>query len=117
MEYLNDSAYKRGEEVRIEVEVDAETVTKEGKLAYGTTVADLYDKSGYRIRLWGGPPEIDDDVAKIVLTGIVGDVGNGIYRNRDGVLGKVPGDTVRYDRLSTLTKPLKVEGEVENSGS
>ncbi|MDQ3969961.1 MAG: hypothetical protein M3275_16380 [Thermoproteota archaeon] len=117
MEYLNDRTYKRGEEVTVKVTVKAETVTKGGNVAYEGTVADLTSQDGYKLRLWGEAPEVADEEATIILTGTVEDVGDGIYRNSGGVLGRVPGDTVRFHELCRLDRPLKVEGEVENRES
>lgn len=114
MEYLNDKTYRRGEYIRVEVKVDAESATKGGSIAYKYVVAKLLGRNhGYELELRGEAPEVEGEEATIILTGKVERVGDDIYRNLSGVQGALPGDTVRFDELFTL-KPLKVEGDVED---
>ena len=115
MEYLNDKTYKRGEEIRVEVKVEAQSVVERGSVTHKYVVAKLIGRErGFELELRGGAPEVDGEEAMITLTGRVGNVADDIYRNLYGVQGALPGDTVRFEKLSTLVRPLKVEGEVED---
>ena len=111
MEYLNDTTYGRGDDVRLEITVEAERAkTGEGAVYESTYVCFLGTSQGYRIELWGDAPEIVDDEATIVLTGKVEHAGDDDYRAPNGVQGRIPGGTVRFGRICGVDRPLKVEG-------
>lgn len=113
MEYLNDRTYARGEEVALTVAVESKAATAGGRRAYQATVVDFLGPSGHKIRLWGTAPEVGDNNATVTLAGKVGNVEDGVYRNLDGVLGSVPGDTVKWESMFTLQRPLKIVGDAE----
>lgn len=113
MEYLNDRTYKRGEEVAIQVTVPAEKAkTKRGVVFEYTYALFRGMSSGFKIEFRGAAPMITGDEAIVILTAKVESVGDDVYRVEGGVKGRVPGDTVRFERICGLDKPLNVNGEV-----
>ena len=97
MEYLNDRTYARGEDVTIRVMVDAEKAKTEDGVVYESTYTLLHGTSRhFDIKFWGGAPKIEGDKAIITLSGKVEGVADDVYRARGGVLGRVPGDTVKH---------------------
>lgn len=110
MEYLNDKTYKRGDDVRLELTVEAEKARTVEGAVYESTYALLRGPRGYEIELWGDAPRIEGDEATIVLTGKIEHAGDDDYRVQGGVQGRIPGDTVDFDKICGLDRPLKVEG-------
>jgi hypothetical protein len=112
MAYLNDRTYARGEEVELKIAVDARKVKTARGVVYEKMYALFRSRSGYKIELWGEAPEVTGDKATIILTEKVEGVGDGDYRIEGGVQGRVPGDTVRFEPVTWLDKPLSVKGSV-----
>lgn len=110
MEYLNDKTYKRGDDARLEFVVEAEKAkTDDGRL-YEYTCVRFLGTRGYEIELRGDAPEIKGNEARIILTGKIERVGDDTYRALDGVQGRIPGDTVRFEQICPVQRPLQVEG-------
>ncbi len=110
MEYLNDKTYKRGDDVRLELTVEAEKAKTDYGEVYEYTWARFLGTRGHRIDLKGDAPEIEGDEATIVLTGQIERAADDTYRVRDGIQGKIPGGTIFFEQICGLNKPLKVEG-------
>jgi hypothetical protein len=114
MEYFNDRTYARGEDVEIEIPIEPESATTGDGQPYDFTYALLRNTdptSGWVLELRGDAPDIRDDEASVTLRGRVERVGDGDYRIEDGVKGRIPGDTVRFDRIGGSGRVLRVKGE------
>jgi hypothetical protein len=111
MEYLNSKTYGRGDEVKLKLTVEAGKAKTDKGAVYESTYALFLSASrGFEIELWGHAPQIEGDEATIVLTGTIKHAGDDEYRALNGVQGRIPGDTVRFEQICALPKPLRVEG-------
>ena len=110
MEYLNDTTYKRGDDVRLELTVEAEKAKTDRGRGIRKDPRAFLGTRGYEIELWGEAPEIKGNEATIVLIGKIEQVADDTYEAREGVQGRIPGDTVRFEQICPVQRPLKVEG-------
>lgn len=96
--------------MRLELAVEAEKARTDEGAVYEYTSALFRGPRGYEIELRGGAPKIAGTEATIVLAGKIEHAGDDDYRVLDGVQGRIPGDTVRFERICASSRPLKVAG-------